>query len=387
MVVGHDHENRADSIYKYKYNDKIYDDKWEAYKDSPYYHEETDDYSSLPPFFLQSQDYLDNTPTGNFGFVNVGPGLLDWLEDANVGEYDGEDYRDRLQGYEGNYYPIHERPEGYRDERFATPRSSNAMKVMNPSPYSDLRYIDGVDTYAPPSMPLGEWLIMGGTEDEYNMINKLMYGRTDVDAKRYAEADSAYDRLYFNEGMKVNTELNPYNPSSKFFPVEKHEAAKLGAQRYVDDKQTVFDISDEPVSFNNILGIYNDSQYPGQVGMDRTNLASKNVDAYGNFNEKGYYDDSMSTLGHELMHYYQGDYGYGDRNNDNNADFHDMVYSLQDMFEPRYMSSYNLVDRGQMEQIRNIHNDSKAINKKDEIDRRPMNWRGRKGGGLASFML
>jgi len=40
-----------------------------------------------------------------------------------------------------------------------------------------------------------------------------------------------------------------------------------------------------------------------------------------------------------------------------------------------------------MEQIRNIHNDSKAINKRDEINRMPMNPRGRKGGGLASFML
>jgi len=387
MGAGHDHEHRTDSIYNYKYKDKIYDNKYEAWKDSPYYDEETDDFSALPPFFLQAQDYLDNTPTGNFGFVNVGPGLLDWYEDANVGDYDGKTYRDKLEGYEGNYYPIHERPEGYRDERFATPRNYKAKQVMNPSPYSDLRYIDGVDTYAPPSMPLGEWLIMGGTEDEYNMINKLMYGRTDVDEDTHPEDDSAYDRLYFDEGMKVNTELNPYNPSSGFFPVEEHEAAKLGAQRYADDKQIAYDITNEPVSFRKILGIYNDNTFPGQVGMDTGNLAASNVDPSGEFNEKGFYDDSMSTLGHELMHYYQGDYGYGDRNNANTADFHDMVYSLQDMFEPRYMSSHNLVDRGQMEQIRNIHNDSKAINRRDKINRMPMNPRGRKGGGLASIML
>ena len=387
MGIGHDHENRADSIYKYKYNDKIYDNKWEAYKDSPYYDKATDDFSALPPFFLQAQDYLDNTPTGNYGFVNVGPGLLDWYKDSNVGRYDGKTYRDKLKGYEGNYYPIHERPEGYRDERFATPRNSEAMKIMNPSPYWEGRYIDGVDTYAPPSMPLEEWLQMGGTEDEYNMINNLMYGRTDVDEDTYPEDESAYDRLYFNEGMKVNTELNPYNPSSGFFPVEEHEAAKLGAQRYVDDEQTAYDITNEPVSFLNILGIYNDSTFPGQVGMDTGNLAAGNVNKLGEFNEKGFFDDSMSTLGHELMHYYQGDYGYEDRNNANNADFHDMVYSLQDMFEPRYMSSFNLVDRGQMEQIRNIHNDSKAINRRDEIERRPNISRPKKDGGLASIML
>ena len=385
--MGAGHEHTTDSIYNYRYKDKIYDNKYEAYKDSPYYDAETDDFSALPPFFLQAQDYLDNTPTGNFGFVNVGPGLLDWYEDANVGEYDGKTYRDKLEGYEGNYYPIHERPEGYRDERFATPRNYKAKQVMNPSPYSDLRRIDGVDTYRPPSMPLGEWLLMGGTEDEYNMINKLMYGRTDVDEDTYPEDESAYDRLYFNEGMKVNTELNPYNPSSGFFPVEEHEAAKLGAQRYVDDKQIAYDITNEPVSFREILGIYNDNTFPGQVGMDTGNLAAGNVNPSGEFNEKGFYDDSMSTLGHELMHYYQGDYGYGDRNNANTADFHDMVYSLQDMFEPRYMSSHNLVDRGQMEQIRNIHNDSKAINRRDAIERRPMNFQGRKGGGLASIML
>lgn len=387
MGIGHDHENRADSIYKYKYNDKIYDNKWEAYKDSPYYDKATDDFSALPPFFLQAQDYLDNTPTGNYGFVNVGPGLLDWYKDSNVGRYDGKTYRDKLKGYEGNYYPIHERPEGYRDERFATPRNSEAMKIMNPSPYWEGRYIDGVDTYAPPSMPLEEWLQMGGTEDEYNMINNLMYGRTDVDADTFPEDESAYHRLYFDKGMKVNTELNPYDPSSKFFPVEKHEAAKLGAQRYVDDEQTAYDITNEPVSFLNILGIYNDSTFPGQVGMDTGNLAAGNVNPSGEFNEKGFYDDSMSTLGHELMHYYQGDYGYGDRNNANTADFHDMVYSLQDMFEPRYMSSFNLVDRGQMEQIRNIHNDSKAINRRDEIERRPNISRPKKDGGLASIML
>ena len=119
----------------------------------------------------------------------------------------------------------------------------------------------------------------------------------------------------------------------------------------------------------------------------RRHLAASNVNPSGEFNKKGFYDDSMSTLGHELMHYYQGEYGYGDRNNANTADFHDMVYSLQDMFEPRYMSSHNLVDRGQMEQIRNIHNDSKAINRRDAIERRPMNFQGRKGGGLASIML
>ena len=387
MGIGHDHENRADSIYKYKYNDKIYDNKWEAYKDSPYYDKATDDFSALPPFFLQAQDYLDNTPTGNYGFVNVGPGLLDWYKDSNVGRYDGKTYRDKLKGYEGNYYPIHERPEGYRDERFATPRNSEAMKIMNPSPYWEGRYIDGVDTYAPPSMPLEEWLQMGGTEDEYNMINNLMYGRTDVDADTFPEDESAYHRLYFDKGMKVNTELNPYDPSSKFFPVEKHEAAKLGAQRYVDDEQTAYDITNEPVSFLNILGIYNDSTFPGQVGMDTGNLAAGNVNKLGEYNEKGFFDDSMSTLGHELMHYYQGDYGYEDRNNANNADFHDMVYSLQDMFEPRYMSSFNLVDRGQMEQIRNIHNDSKAINRRDEIERRPNISRPKKDGGLASIML
>jgi hypothetical protein len=387
MGIGHDHENRADSIYKYKYNDKIYDNKWEAYKDSPYYDKATDDFSALPPFFLQAQDYLDNTPTGNYGFVNVGPGLLDWYKDSNVGEYDGKPYRDKLEDYEGNYYPIHERPEGYRDERFATPRNSEAMKIMNPSPYWEGRYIDGVDTYAPPSMPLEEWLQMGGTEDEYNMINNLMYGRTDVDADTFPEDESAYHRLYFDKGMKVNTELNPYDPSSKFFPVEKHEAAKLGAQRYVDDEQTAYDITNEPVSFMNILGIYNDNTFPGQVGMDTGNLAAGNVNKLGEFNEKGFFDDSMSTLGHELMHYYQGDYGYEDRNNANNADFHDMVYSLQDMFEPRYMSSFNLVDRGQMEQIKNIHNDSKAINRRDEIERRPNISRPKKDGGLASIML
>ena len=258
---------------------------------------------------------------------------------------------------------------------------------MNPSPYWEGRYIDGVDTYAPPSMPLEEWLQMGGTEDEYNMINNLMYGRTDVDADTFPEDESAYHRLYFDKGMKVNTELNPYDPSSKFFPVEKHEAAKLGAQRYVDDEQTAYDITNEPVSFLNILGIYNDSTFPGKVGMDTGNLAAGNVNKLGEFNEKGFFDDSMSTLGHELMHYYQGDYGYEDRNNANNADFHDMVYSLQDMFEPRYMSSHNLVDRGQMEQIRNIHNDSKAINRRDEIERRPNISRPKKDGGLASIML
>ena len=121
--------------------------------------------------------------------------------------------------------------------------------------------------------------------------------------------------------------------------------------------------------------------------MDTGNLAAGNVNKLGEFNEKGFFDDSMSTLGHELMHYYQGDYGYEDRNNANNADFHDMVYSLQDMFEPRYMSSFNLVDRGQMEQIRNIHNDSKAINRRYEIERRPNISRPKKDGGLASIML
>ncbi len=387
MAAGHDHEHRADSIYKYRYNDKIYDNKWEAYKDSPYYEDETDDYSNLPPFFLQAQDYLDNTPTGNFGFVNVGPGLLDYYSQSNRGVYDDKTYRDLLEGYEGNYYPIHERPEGYRDDRFSAPRSYDAMDTMNPNYFDERRYIDDKDTYEMSSMPLGEWLLMGGTEEEYNNINKLMYGRTNPNAATFPEDESAYGRLSFKPGMKVNTELNPYNPSSTFFPVEEHEAAKLGAQRYLDDKQTVYDIGGEPVTFMNILGIYNDNQFPGQVGMDDENLASRNVNNLGEFNEKGYYDDSMSTLGHELMHYYQGDYGYGDRNNANNADFHRLVYNLQDQFDPRYEPARNYVDRGQMEQIRNIHNDSKAINKRDEINRMPMNPRGRKGGGLASFML
>ena len=35
--MGAGHEHTTDSIYNYKYKDKIYDNKYEAYKDSPYY--------------------------------------------------------------------------------------------------------------------------------------------------------------------------------------------------------------------------------------------------------------------------------------------------------------------------------------------------------------
>jgi hypothetical protein len=156
---------------------------------------------------------------------------------------------------------------------------------------------------------------------------KDLLGYSAYDQNRYGELvpkQMEYDRpeeLEFapdpNEPGIYNTELNPFDPSSQFFPYEKDFSGIMAARALQEGGDPIFDISRAADVTDVPPSMRTDAEYirPGSderygvttwrgdqptwlnVGLNIPDLAQ----------DKGYID---STLLHEARHYYQAKFGF-----------------------------------------------------------------------------
>ena len=136
----------------------------------------------------------------------------------------------------------------------------------------------------------------------------------------------------------VNTELNPYDPSSQFFPYEKDYSGIMAATALKESGDPIYDIARlkdlsgippgarfeaeyiRPES-EGLFGIkthWGDAPTKLNVGLNVPKLESK----------KGAID---STLLHEARHYYQAKYGF-DIGDLNHKEMHNLIYQFQSMY-------------------------------------------------------
>ena len=137
-------------------------------------------------------------------------------------------------------------------------------------------------------------------------------------------------------GTVYNTELNPFNPSSQFFPYEKDFSGIMSARSLQESGDPIYDISrmdpskippSERVDAEQIgrtdsrYGVkthWGDAPTKLRVGLNVPKL-EKN---------KGYID---STLLHEARHYYQAKFGF-DITQLSEDEMHNVIYQFQGMY-------------------------------------------------------
>ena len=144
------------------------------------------------------------------------------------------------------------------------------------------------------------------------------------------------------EGNIYNTELNPFNPSSQFFPYQQDASGIMGIEALQESNIPIYDISKIDSSFNVPPGFKDVNVSPGRYGVQGTtsqyNPVTEEYDIPLSFTlglnrpmlmkDKGSMD---STLGHEAKHFFENKYGF---NIDNLTDQqkHDVIYMMQGMF-------------------------------------------------------
>jgi hypothetical protein len=138
-------------------------------------------------------------------------------------------------------------------------------------------------------------------------------------------------------GTVYNTELNPFNPSSKFFPYEKDFSGIMSAKSLQEGGDPIYDISRMdpskiPPSMRTdaeqigrtdsrygVKSHWGDAPTDLRVGLNVPKL-EKN---------KGYID---STLLHEARHYYQAKFGF-DITQLSDDEMHNVIYQFQGMYD------------------------------------------------------
>jgi len=139
-----------------------------------------------------------------------------------------------------------------------------------------------------------------------------------------------------NEPGIYNTELNPYDPSSQFFPYEKDFSGIMSAKSLQESGDPIYDISRIDLSklppsqrvdaeqigrTDSRYGVkthWGDAPTKLNVGLNVPKL-EKN---------KGYID---STLLHEARHYYQAKFGF-DITQLSEDEMHNVIYQFQGMY-------------------------------------------------------
>ena len=134
-----------------------------------------------------------------------------------------------------------------------------------------------------------------------------------------------------------NTELNPFNPSSQFFPYEKDFSGIMAARALQESGDPIYDLSrldpsklppSQRVDAEQIgrtdsrYGVkthWGDTPTKLNVGLNVPKLEKK----------KGYID---STLLHEARHYYQAKYGF-DITQLSKDEMHNVIYQFQGMYD------------------------------------------------------
>ena len=255
-------------------------------------------YEESPLYNVDWSGILGNVPRTNVGMVPIG----------NVWDY--TDPGVPQLGYGKNW---HKRP-GYVE-----PRNRRAKDILGYSAYEN---VEGV-----PQLGIQDQLmpkIRAGTEVMYDRPEELEFG---------------YDPNQPVPGGVYNTELNPYDPSSKFFPYETDYSGIMAAKALQESGDPIYDIarmdpSKLPPSERH-LAEYTRPESEELFGVTTTlspfDAPTKlnvglNVPALEK--EKGKID---STLLHEARHYYQSKYGF-DIGNLNDEQMHNLIYQFQGMF-------------------------------------------------------
>mgnify|MGYP003151777120 FL=1 len=169
---------------------------------------------------------------------------------------------------------------------------------------------------------------LGDFEDDPNSPDYYREGNTNIFEKP--------------EGNIYNTELNPFNPSSQFFPYQQDASGIMGIEALQESNIPIYDISKIDASFNVPPGFKDVNVSPGRYGVQGTtsqyNPVTEEYDIPLSFTlglnqpmlmkDKGSMD---STLGHEAKHFFENKYGF---NIDNLTDQqkHDVIYMMQGMF-------------------------------------------------------
>ena len=175
-----------------------------------------------------------------------------------------------------------------------------------------------------------------GIQDQ--LMPKIRAG-TEVMYDRPEELEFGYDPNQPVPGGVYNTELNPYDPSSKFFPYEPDYSGIMSATALKESGDPIYDIarmdpSKLPPSERH-LAEYTRPESEELFGVTTTwspfDAPTKlnvglNVPALEK--EKGKID---STLLHEARHYYKSKYGF-DIGNLNDEQMHNLIYQFQGMF-------------------------------------------------------
>jgi hypothetical protein len=162
--------------------------------------------------------------------------------------------------------------------------------------------------------------------------------RTKVEKTGYVEPrdEKVKDLLNYS----VNTELNPYDPSSQFFPYEKDYSGIMAATALKESGDPIYDIarlkdlSNIPPSMRfeaeyirpeseNLYGVQTtwapfDAPTKLKVGLNVPKLEAK----------KGAID---STLLHEARHYYHNKFGFDIGELDHDS-MHNLIYQFQSMY-------------------------------------------------------
>ena len=173
----------------------------------------------------------------------------------------------------------------------------------------------------------------------YSAYDRNRYGELvpkQIDYNRPEELEFAPDP---NEPGIYNTELNPYDPSSKFFPYEKDFSGIMAAKSLQESGDPIYDIAraadvtDVPPSFRG------DAEYirPGSEkrygvttswGGDAPTKFTVGLNIPDLREDKGYID---STLLHEARHYYQAKYGF-DITQLNSDEMHNVIKQFQGIY-------------------------------------------------------
>jgi len=138
----------------------------------------------------------------------------------------------------------------------------------------------------------------------------------------------------------VNTELNPYDPSSQFFPYEKDYSGIMAATALKESGDSIYDIARLKDLSNIPPSMRAEAEYirPESEGLYGVQATWPPLDAPTKLNvglnvpkleaKKGAID---STLLHEARHYYHNKFGFDIGELDHDS-MHNLIYQFQSMY-------------------------------------------------------
>ena len=259
-------------------------------------------YQESPLYNVDWSGIFSNMPKTNVGMVPIGD-VWDYT-DPGVPQL----------GYEENWF---QRP-GWVD-----PRDLRAQDLLGYSAYDK---IQGV-----PQLGIPDYLRR--KQIEYNRPENL--GDFEIDPNAPIP------------GGTYNTELNPFNPSSKFFPSEIDFSGAMAAKALQKSGDPIYDISrkkdfsDIPPSLRAQAEYINKPVEEGLYGVttwrgDAPTWLNVGLNVPALERDKGKID---STVIHEARHYFEAKFGF-DTSHLSDKEMHNVIYQFQGMFYN------NPIDRG-----------------------------------------